>query len=406
MIDYVIIKYLLNNEFYNDNKVNLIGSLFDDEIRELYDIIVDAHDKYEKDLSLKEVFELWKKENPVATNANIVSMETIISSIENTELLNEQIASDIIHGLWQRETGRKIANLGIAMSEGDSEAYQRLLTLIDKSQDGFLLDDFGEPVTDDLYELLETLDDSNRYTFNINSLNNKVPGLNRSEFAIFFARPETGKTAFVISLSCAPNGFCDQGAKVLYLANEEIPDRTKLRAYSTVTGYSKDEIKANPAKMREKYLAKDNRIIMNDTQDWEITKMEAYIHKLKPDIVILDQGDKVKMRGSYDAPHLKLRELYTNLREVAKRQNIALISLCQASADADGKTVITPDQMEGSKTGKFAEADLIIGIGKRDDSADGTPEVLRFLNVCKNKINGFHGVVLCKLDGPTSRYVD
>ena len=38
---------------------------------------------------------------------------------------------------------------------------------------------------------------------------------------IAFARPETGKTAFWVSLCAAPDGFAEQGAKIHAFINEE-----------------------------------------------------------------------------------------------------------------------------------------------------------------------------------------
>jgi hypothetical protein len=58
--------------------------------------------------------------------------------------------------------------------------------------------------------------------------------------------------------------------------------------------------------------------------------------------------------------------------------------------------------MENSKTGKAAEADLIIGIGKSD--VTDNDDKRRYLTVSKNKLTGFHGRVVCNLDTEMSRY--
>ena len=63
---------------------------------------------------------------------------------------------------------------------------------------------------------------------------------------------------------------------------------------------------------------------------------------------------------------------------------------------------LTFDMMEGSKTGKAAEADLIIGIGKRDTGNPNEP--MRQLNISKNKINGVHADIPCFINPQLSRY--
>jgi hypothetical protein len=77
--------------------------------------------------------------------------------------------------------------------------------------------------------------------------------------------------------------------------------------------------------------------------------------------------------------------------------------MSQASNEARGKTRLSPFEMEGSKIGKSAELDLIIGIGALE--SDGEPDMTRYLTIGKNKLNGYHGTVTCYLQGEISRYV-
>jgi hypothetical protein len=63
--------------------------------------------------------------------------------------------------------------------------------------------------------------------------------------------------------------------------------------------------------------------------------------------------------------------------------------------------------MEGSKTGKAAEADLMVLISKNPQQIEGQDEQdnLRHLIIAKNKLRGgWHGKVTCTLDGERSRY--
>jgi len=73
--------------------------------------------------------------------------------------------------------------------------------------------------------------------------------------------------------------------------------------------------------------------------------------------------------------------------------------MSQLSAVAEGRVDLDQSMMEGSKTGKAAEADLMLLIAKtKDVEGEGiNPE--RHINFAKNKINGFDGRVVCMLDG-------
>ena len=80
--------------------------------------------------------------------------------------------------------------------------------------------------------------------------------------------------------------------------------------------------------------------------------------------------------------------------------------MSQLSADAEGKVFVDQSMMEGSKTGKAAESDLMLLLSK-NPQVEGQEEqdTQRHINVAKNKLKGgWHGVIHCELDGSRSRY--
>ena len=200
------------------------------------------------------------------------------------------------------------------------------------------------------------------------------------------------------------NGFASQGAKVCALINEEPAIRTQMRLINAHTGMSFAEIRQNPTKTGELWSQIKTNLRILDTVDWSLEKIDSYVAKEKPDILVIDQLDKVHIEGSFARTDEKLRAIYTGTREIAKRRSCAIIGISQASADASGKLDITFDMMENSKTGKAAEADVIIGVGFRNKL--DVDQDLRSLAVSKNKITGWHGVITCKIIPELSRYID
>ena len=407
-MDIRLLKSLLSFEFYTENKCNLSRNLFEDEIQEAYDVIVEAHDKYEHDLTSADIHALWKNNNPVATRADEQAFIDLIDQVSDVTPLTPLVTADVLHGLWQRYVGTKIANLGIEVADGNSSAMDRLNSLIDQSREGFLPTDFGEKTTKDIEELLAGVSDDNRWEFNISTLSRHVYGIGAREFGCVFALPETGKTAFLVSICAGPNGFCEQGAKVIYLGNEEDTGRTMLRAIQAQSGMTREQVIANPVSARNKFNKIENLFDMNEIQDWDLAKIEAYVEKEQPDILIIDQADKVNIGGNFNAGHERLRELYRRLRETAKKYDCALIAVSQASNDAKGRTRLSGFDMEGSKIGKMAELDLCIGIGKHEagDVDDTEIDTSRYLTVSKNKLSGWHGTVICNIQPEISRYVE
>jgi replicative DNA helicase len=237
-----LIKTLLNHEAYQSTQAKLRQSIFSEDGADLYVLLKDAHEKYDADLKPEDLYSIWLAKNPVATTSEINEFRDNIDDLKRAEAITPEVAGDVIESLWRREIGRDIANIGINMSEGDTSALLKLQSLIEKISGSYMPDEFGDPTTDNIYELLAETSDDNRWKFNIETLARHVYGIGPAEFGIVFARPETGKSAFLISIIAGPGGFCQQGAKVLYLGNEERTTRTKLRAIQACSGMTREEI--------------------------------------------------------------------------------------------------------------------------------------------------------------------
>ena len=401
-----LIKTLLCNDTFLANQANLRRTLFSGEYASIYDKLKEAHEKYARDLTLDEIYSLWLTDNPVATPAEIHDVRDVIDELKRVDALGEDVTTDVITKLWRADIGREIANLGINMAEGDTGALSRLQSLIERVGDGFIEDDFGEPTTDNIYELLAETSNENKCKFNIETLSRHLYGIGGGDFMLVAARPETGKSAFVISLAAAPGGFCQQGYKVVYIGNEEKTTRTKLRAIQACSGMTREQIAEDPDLAMSMYTGVRDNLIMHDAQEWDLDKINAYCERVQPNVLILDQADKIQITGNYNASHERIRELYRSIRELAKRHDCAVIAVSQASAEAEGKLRIDFSMLEGSKTGKAAEIDVCLGIGKPSGGNDDEPNTTRQLYISKNKLSGFHGSVICEIQPEVSRYVE
>ena len=116
-------------------------------------------------------------------------------------------------------------------------------------------------------------------------------------------------------------------------------------------------------------------------------------------------GDKFSAGGNYSRPDEALKACAIYARQIAKTYDCAVFYMSQLSADAEGRAQLNQSMMEASRTGKAAEADLMILIGK-SPSVEGQEEEspLRHVNIVKNKLNGWHGMVNCELNYLNARY--
>ena len=402
MIEKQMIRLMLNKKFYTQYKGTLSPTVFAGDISSLYDTIQKAHEKYEEDIKVDELYSLHTAIfNPALTRAAKEKFSELIEDIREVQEPNKEIAKDIMRILSDRDLAQRIAVEATEIFNGKEANFTEITGMIDKHKSN--VDEEKVPaVTNDVEEVLNLLDVTTKWKFNIPILKQCVGGIGGGNLMIAFARPETGKTAFWVSLCAGPQGFADQGAKVHAFINEEPAIRTQMRAISCYTGMTREEI------IQEKDIAKrvwaeiKNNIRMFDTVDWSMEDIDAHCEKHKPDIIVIDQLDKINVTGTYARTDEKLRQIYTSAREIAKRRDCAVIAMSQASADAHNRNSISFDQMENSKTGKAAEADLIIGIGRNANS--DLENKIRTLCISKNKINGYHGEPVCTIRRSISRY--
>ena len=402
MIEKQMIRLMLNKKFYTQYKGTLSPTVFAGDISSLYETIQKSHEKYEEDLKIDELYSLHTAIfNPALTRAAKEKFSELIEDIREVQEPNKEIAKDIMRILSDRDLAQRIAVEATEIFNGKEANFAEITGMIDKRK--IIVDEDKAPaVTNNINEVLDLLGMTTKWKFNIPMLRDNVGGIGGGNLMISFARPETGKTAFWISLCSGPEGFAQQGAKIHAFINEEPAIRTQMRAISCFTGMTREEI------IQEKNMAqrvwseiKDN-ISMFDTVDWSMEDIDAHCEKHRPDIIVIDQLDKVNVTGTYARTDEKLRQIYTSAREIAKRRDCAVIAMSQASADAHNRNSISFDQMENSKTGKAAEADLIIGIGRNSNS--DTENKIRTLCISKNKINGYHGEPVCTIRREISRY--
>ena len=220
------------------------------------------------------------------------------------------------------------------------------------------------------------------------------------------ARPNTGKTSFHASIIASPGGFAHQGANCIILCNEEGYHRVGARYLTAATGMTMREIKDNPAKARELYAPVKERIKIKDATGRDMSWVESICKTYKPDIVLLDMGDKFAKTGGFARTDEALKANAIHARMIAKEYECAMFYMSQLSAEAEGKVLLNQSMMEGSRTGKAAEADLMLLIAK-NPVVEGQEEEdnQRHLNIVKNKLTGWHGVIHCELDYKTARYL-
>jgi len=402
-----LIRSLMDREFYDSHRgAKCPDRLFSKDVRKIKQAIDKAMDRYERTVTPDEIEALFMSNNPTMTTAQKQAYGSLFNQIKRESPMGGDVAQEVLSKLFQQVVGEDIANLGFDYVNGDKNSLEPLRDLLERYADDFTPDLNIEWDDIEIDTLLAKNDLESQWTFNIPSLTRKVEGVNAGHLIEIGARPNTGKTSFHASLIASPNGFAHQGARCVILCNEEASHRVGARYLTAATGMTMQEVKNNPARARDVYDAVKKNIKIKDASDRDMAWVESVCKSYKPDIVVLDMGDKFARTGGFARPDEALKANAIYARQIAKSHNCAIFYMSQLSADAEGKVLLNQSMMEGSRTGKAAEADLMVLIAK-NPVVDGQEEedTQRHLNVVKNKLSGWHGVVHCELEYKTARYM-
>lgn len=396
----------MDKDFYDNYKgTRCPDKLFSKDIRKIKQALDYSMEKYERSLTVDELKALFLINNSTMTTANKQVFENLFSQLAKQNPMNKEIADDVLSSLFRQSIGEDIANIGFDYVNGTQTTLEPLRRLVEEYNDDFLpnlqvsWDDMS------LETLLQLNDLEARWKFNIPTLQRRVEGVNDGHLIIIGARPNTGKTSFHANMIAGKNGFVEQGARCIVLVNEEAYHRVGARYLSASTGMSLIDIKNNPAKAGMLYRKMSDNLLVKDSTGKDLAWVEQLVKSYKPDIIVLDMGDKFAVKSS-DKSDVYLKDAAIYARNIAKQYGCAIFWMSQLSAEAEGRVAPNQSMLEGSKTGKAAEADLMILISK-DPLVGGVEEEsdIRHFIIAKNKLSGWHGQIDCRLDVEKSQYL-
>jgi hypothetical protein len=297
---------------------------------------------------------------------------------------------NLLHDLRQHQrfrVGDKLAGLLANRAEGKEvdaliEEYTEL-----GDEDATTNDDEGEVFSNvSVLALLEGQFGAGTGTipFALDVLNERTGGGFRAgHHVLVFARPEVGKSLFVIDQTCF---WIESGYRVLFIENEDPIADTTMRVMGRLCRRTREEIFAHPDLAQD---VLDRRGYSNfvgvSLSPGNYKSIGKLVDDHRPDIVVLNQIRNIDVGD--DNRVQALEKAAIGARNLGKKQGVRVVSVTQAGDSATGKAFLDMSDIDSSKTGIPGATDLIIGLG-------GTDEDIRFGfrhgSLPKNKLGGNH----------------
>tara|TARA_S200002703_G_scaffold120711_1_gene106542 strand:+ start:932 stop:2164 length:1233 start_codon:yes stop_codon:yes gene_type:complete len=408
-MEQVLLRTLMNKDFYDSNRGERCPeTLFSTEGRKIKRTIDEMVDQYNRDLTPEEVRSYFVSANPSMTTAQLHQFDSMFHAIKNEQPMGSDVANDVLSKLFRKHVGDELVNVAVDLTNGDITSLQPLKDLLDKYNEDFTPTTKVEWEDISFETIMSMMEEDSKWKFNLPTLSQVVPGVNAGQLIEVGARPNTGKTSFHASMIAGPGGFVEQGAKCMVLCNEEAYNRVINRYLTCISNMTEMEIKRNPVEGKRRYQPIMEKLLVKDSTGKNMDWVEGVCKTYKPDILVLDMGDKFAKTYGFSRQDEALKANVIQARQIGKEYGCAIFYMSQLSAEAEGKTVLNQSMMEGSKTGKAAEADLMILVARNPDVGSNTntsqEDPQRHLNIVKNKLTGWHGRLICTLDHEKARY--
>lgn len=221
-------------------------------------------------------------------------------------------------------------------------------------------------------------------------------GLRPGHSIVVAARPERGKTLFGITFTA---GFLAQGAKVLYIGNEDpIPDLI-MRLLACITGLTEDQMLAHKEEAMKRAVERGyNNCVFAGLSPGTLYEIEALVRRHEPDILVVDQMRNVSAKTENNT--MRLEYVARELRNIARRHNCVVVAVTQVGDSGRDKLVLNDGDIDGSNTGIPGACDVIIMVGSNDEYERMN---LRMVKLAKNKLGGDHSELVVAVDRDLSR---
>jgi len=319
----------------------------------------------------------------------------LLEGIVNLDHSAINVISTII-GQKRARIGTQLADALLAQDEDRIgmywEEYQQL-------SDSSVLEDHSEDeyCGVSLDKLEERFDEDGAWELAPRELAKRIRGgLRPGHAVVVAARPERGKTLFGVNFAAS---FLQQGARVLYIGNEDpVPDLV-LRLLSNLTGMSeeamfKDKDTAMEIARKHHY---DNCVFVG-LSPGTLYEIESMVRRHEPDVLIVDQMRNVKANTENNTQRLEV--VAQELRNIARRHHCVVLSMTQVGDSGRNKLILNDGDIDGSNTGIPGACDAIVMIGSNEDYE---LRDMRMLTLAKNKRGGCHDSFSVSVDRMLSR---
>ena len=347
--------------------------------------------------TLDELYTLFPEKASVNVNEIRAYLHTKYPSRDITHLV------DVAESAMQQTIGKEVT-LKLIESAIEYQMAAKLMptcaAIISRQKSGILLDNMDN-VTQTYSDLLTGADKPDQLqdcdltfeeaiTFRatdsgikwpLSILNACLGGVSPS-LGLIIARPDTGKTSFILNcLAYFAAQIKGTDQQLLYCGNEEGIVGLKARFGVSLLGVETQWAEQNAREFGLRVSQKGGDHVRFHGGVRSTRDIETLLKRYSPIVTVLDQLPKFVLPGNKDEGPKGQANVYGWFRQRSQDYETMMMGVAQAGVTA--KQWPNMDDINGSKTDVPGELDWGFGIGIVDDTG---MELARFFNIFKNKL--------------------
>ena len=99
-----LLQLLLNKDFYRNNKHRVYPSLFDgSDLKPLFNTIVDAHEKFDGDLTVTDIEALYDTKNPTLNEVKKANVKMLLREIASRNTYTPEVAEEVLAETYKQK---------------------------------------------------------------------------------------------------------------------------------------------------------------------------------------------------------------------------------------------------------------------------------------------------------------
>ena len=318
----------------------------------------------------------------------VEALRTVLTTLPDVSAMN--IAAEIL-ALKRHNKGLELA-AALQRSDYSKEGLNGSKKLLSEFQ--ILLDQSTLETTESNEEIIEkfqvldlvekSFDPKTLIPLLPNSLNNVLGGgCKPGHHVLVFGPVEMGKSLLVINMLA---GWVEHKLRVLYVGNEDPVEDLMMRFICRLTQRTRAEVMAHPAKAQLLLEKKGyEAVTFAPLAPGNFETIQRLVNRCQPRVLVLDQLRNIDV--DLDHRTQALEKAATEARNLAKRNNLLVVSVSQAADSASGKRILNRGDVDSSNIGIPGQCDVMLGIGATEEDEQSNR---RFLSLPKNKVSGSH----------------